>query len=74
MKENLIEFMSERYGWTKEEILNAENFETLDLDSLSLYALVTDTEEKFGVKIETDDMTEIDTPKKFIDYILRIAE
>ena len=69
MREKLIQFFSERYGWTKEEIESAESFEALGLDSLSLYSLVTDCEEKFNIKIDTDDITEIDTPEKFIGYV-----
>lgn len=69
MKEKLTEYLSERYGWTQAEIETAESFEALGLDSLSLYALVTDCEAAFGVKVETDDLTEIDTPKKFIDHL-----
>ena len=69
IREKLTEFLSERYGWTGEEIKEAESFEALGLDSLSLYSLVTECEEKFGVKVDTDDMTEIDTPEKFINYI-----
>lgn len=71
IREKLTGFLSERYGWTIEEIKNAESFEALGLDSLSLYSLVTECEEKFGVKVDTDDMTEIDTPEKFINYLAR---
>ncbi len=71
MREQLIQFMSERYGWSEEEIINAKSFEELGLDSLSLYSLVTDCEEEYNITIDTDDMTEIDTPEKFINYILR---
>lgn len=70
MHEKLLAFLSDRYGWTKAEIETAESFEALGLDSLSLYSLVTDCEKEFGIKIETDDMTEIDTPTKFINYIV----
>lgn len=69
MEKELIAFMAERYGWKEEEIKEAESFEALGLDSLSLYALVTDCEDKFHVTIETDDMTQIDAPEKFIEYV-----
>ncbi len=71
MREQLIQFFSERYGWTADEIETAASFEELGLDSLSLYSLVTDCEETFNVKIDTDDITEIDTPEKFIGYVMR---
>ena len=74
MKEKLMQFLSERYGWTEDEIENSQSFEDLGLDSLSLYSLVTDCEEKFGVKIDTDDMTEIDTPEKFITYVIMMVK
>lgn len=73
MKKQLVQFLSERYGWTEEEIATAQNFEELGLDSLSLYSLVTDCEERFGIKIDTDDMTEIDAPEKFINYIIEVS-
>lgn len=69
IKETMIEMLSERYGWSKEQIESAESFDELGLDSLSLYSLVTDCEEKFAVKIDTDDMTQIDSPEKFIKYL-----
>ncbi len=71
IREKIVEYLSERYGWTREEIKDAESFEALGLDSLSLYSLVADCEEKFGIKVETNDITEIDTPEKFINYLSR---
>lgn len=70
IKETLIAFLSERYGWSEKEILEAKSFEDLGLDSLNLYSLVTDCEEKFKIKFDTDDMTEIDSPEKFIKYVI----
>lgn len=72
MKSELIKFIVERYGWDEEQAMNAESFESLGLDSLSLYSLITDVEETFALKVETDDMTEIDSPRKFIDYIMEV--
>lgn len=69
MKETMIGFLSDKYGWTAEEIEAAEDFEQLGLDSLSLYSLVDECEEKFGIHIDTDDITEINTPEKLIRYV-----
>ncbi|SDY57750.1 MULTISPECIES: acyl carrier protein [Lachnospiraceae] len=74
MKEKLINFIADRYGWDENEMLSVESFEELGLDSLSLYSLVTDTEDEFNVKFDTNDLTLIDSPKKFIEYVIGCIE
>ncbi|MBQ9886954.1 MAG: acyl carrier protein [Lachnospiraceae bacterium] len=74
MRDKIISFVTERYGWTEKEFVEGSSFDDLGLDSLSIYSLVTDAEEEFGIKIETDDMTELDTPQKFVDYLMRCIE
>jgi len=69
MKYEIMKLMSDKYGWTTEEIENATDFEELGLDSLSLYSLVTDCEKEFDIKVDTDDITQINTPEKFISYL-----
>ncbi|MFQ8988757.1 MAG: acyl carrier protein, partial [Intestinibacter sp.] len=58
-----------RYGITKEEAIEKDDFEQLGLDSLSLYSLVDDAEQKFNVEIDTDDITEINSITKIFNYI-----
>ena len=62
-------FICERYGITKEEAIEKDDFEQLGLDSLSLYSLVDDAEQKFNVEIDTDDITEINSITKIFNYI-----
>jgi len=69
VEEEIINMLMNKYGWSEENIMKAENFDELGLDSLSIYSLVTECEEKFNVKIDTDDITEINSPMKFIRYI-----
>ena len=36
----IVEILYEKYGWTREEIFEKDDFEALGMDSLSLYSLV----------------------------------
>ena len=47
--DEFVIFICERYGITKEEAIEKDDFEQLGLDSLSLYSLVDDAEQKFNV-------------------------
>lgn len=69
IKEEFNNMLSEKYGWSTQQILEANDFEELGLDSLSLYSLVSEVEEKYNINIDTDDITDINTPSKFIGYI-----
>lgn len=67
--DEFVIFICERYGITKEEAIEKDDFEQLGLDSLSLYSLVDDAEQKFNVEIDTDDITEINSITKIFNYI-----
>lgn len=44
-------------------------FGELGLDSLSLFALLGDIEEKYQITIDIEDLTEVDSVKKMYRYI-----
>lgn len=69
IKKEFNDILSDKYGWSTEEIIEVDDFEELGLDSLSLYSLVSEAEDYYNIKIDTDDITEINTPSKFIEYI-----
>ena len=60
--DEFVIFICERYGITKEEAIEKDDFEQLGLDSLSLYSLVDDAEQKFNI-------TEINSITKIFNYI-----
>lgn len=67
--DEFIEFLTDRFGYTSEELKKTNSFGELGLDSLSLYNLVTDLEEKFNISIEIEDLTEVDSVEKMYHYI-----
>ena len=67
--DEFVIFICERSGITKEEAIEKDDFEQWGLDSLSLYSLVDDAEQKFNVEIDTDDITEINSITKIFNYI-----
>ena len=54
----------------KEVALDKKMDEFESWDSLSHMELVSNSEEKFGVTLEMDEIVELDTPQKFVDLIL----
>lgn len=70
VQEDIIGIFSDKYGCTKEEIISAENFAILGIDSLSVYSLVCECEELFSVNIDMNDIWDISSPKEFIDYVV----
>jgi acyl carrier protein len=72
--DEFVSFLSERYGVPREEIISDDSFGKIGLDSLSLFSLIEDIEQKFSVKVETEDITEIDTVRKMYDYICQAGE
>lgn len=70
VQEEIIGIFTNKYGCTKEEIINAESFAILGIDSLSIYSLVYECEELFSVNIGMDDIWDISSPKEFIEYIV----
>lgn len=71
-REQIIDFLSEKYGWEKDKIFTTTNFQELGLDSLSLYSIITDIEEMLDIKIDTNDITEINSPIKLINYVEKV--
>lgn len=76
MKYNdFLRFLHERLGVDTEKLEEIDNFGELGVDSLSLFNMITDIEEEFGINIEIDDMTEVDSVKKMYRYITeKVAE
>lgn len=71
-REKILDLLSEKYGWEKEKIINTKDFQELGLDSLSLYSIVSEIEEILDIKIDTNDITEINSPIKIINYVEKI--
>ena len=69
IKEKILELLSERYGWTREEVLNAQRFDDLGLDSLSIYSLIEECESIFNISIQPEDITDVDSPESFIKFV-----
>lgn len=69
VEEEIIQLLMNKYGWTREEVMNSDNFEELGLDSLTIYSLITECETKFQVQLDIDDITDINSAIKFIDYV-----
>ena len=63
-KDKLVELLSDKYGWTEEKIMSAEDFQELGMDSL-----ITDIEDMTGFKFETNDITEVSSPMKILEYM-----
>lgn len=66
---DFLEFLSERYGESVDRIKEINSFGELGLDSLSLFSLIQDIEEKYNIELPVDDLTEIDTVEKMYEYI-----
>ena len=67
--EEFVSLISERYGVDKQELILIDSFEALGFDSLTLYSIVDEVEKKFSVKIDTDDITEINTLSGMYKYV-----
>ena len=62
-------FLSERYGDSVEKIRSVDSFRELGLDSLTIFSIVTDIEEKYNITLPIDHLTVIDTVTKLYDYV-----
>ena len=67
--EKFLEFLSERFGIDIETLETTDSFRELGVDSLSLFNIISDLEEDFDIRIEIEDMTEVDSVKKMFEYI-----
>ena len=67
---NFIDFLSRRFVIDKEKILFDSVFtEDLGIDSLTLYSLISDVENKYNIHMDLDDITQISTVGKVYTYI-----
>lgn len=64
-----LKFLSGRFGLEVNELKKVDNFGELGVDSLSLFSMITDIEEEFNIKIDIDDMTEVNSVSKMYNYI-----
>lgn len=67
--DELVSFLSKKYGVDNNEIIEKDSFAKIGLDSLSLFSLVEEFEQTFNIDIDTEDITEIDTVSKMYKYI-----
>lgn len=79
MKKNIsydefLDFLSDRYGETPENLRKTNSFGGIGLDSLTLFSLIEEIETKYEVKIDVEDLTDIDTIDKMYDYITNYFE
>jgi len=70
MLEKVKEIIEEKLGLDGVEITLDTNFkEDLDIDSLDLFELVMALEEEFGTEIPSEDLENLTTVGKIIEYI-----
>ena len=68
----LAEILEEVAGVSPDDVAEGKSFtEDLDVDSLSMVEVVVAAEEKFGVKIPDDEVTNLRTVGNAVDYIVK---
>ena len=68
--QGLAEIVNEVAGIGVEDVQSDKSFtEDLDVDSLTMVEVVVAAEEKFGVKIPDDELSNLKTVGDAIDYI-----
>lgn len=72
--DEFLSFIGEKYGLSVDEIKETNSFVELGLDSLSLFSLLEEVETMFEVKVEADDISEIDTAEKMYKYLIKGAQ
>lgn len=72
--DNLVDFICDRFGFEKQEVIDKDSFEELGLDSLTLYSIVSKVETMYSIQIDTDDITEINTVSNMYRYISKKNE
>ena len=58
-----------RYGISMEEAKTGCTFMEMGIDSLSLYSMVDELEKKYEMKVDTDDISEIDSLPHLYNYV-----
>lgn len=66
-----LAFLTDRFGVTREELEKVDNFGELGVDSLTLFSMITDVEKEFDIRIDIDDMTEVDSVSKMYANITK---
>ena len=70
MLEQIKEIMEEKLGLEGIELKAETRFkEDLEIDSLDLFDLVMEFEDKFSVEIPSEDLEQLTTVGKVVDYI-----
>lgn len=69
----LTEILTGTFGVPDEEITPDATFESLSLDSLDLVELTLVVEEELGVKIEDEELEDIETVGDAVDAVKRKA-
>ena len=70
MLNELQEIIAEKLGLSAEEVQPAKSLkDDLKADSLDLFDLVTELEEKYEIEIPTEDLDTLVTVQDVIDYI-----
>lgn len=72
--DEFLDFLSQRYGDSVERIRSIDSFRELGLDSLTIFSILTDIEEKYKITLPIDDLTEIDTATKLYNYVINEIE
>lgn len=68
--EDFVAMLAEKFGDTPEHIIEVDDFGELGLDSLSLFSVLTDVEERFGISVKVDDLTEIYGVRAMYKYVV----
>ncbi|TDX01685.1 acyl carrier protein [Dinghuibacter silviterrae] len=62
--------MSEKLGLEQEQIKMTDSFaDDLGVDSLDLFALLTDVEKEFSIKIPDEEAEKLTTVKALVNYL-----
>lgn len=70
MLEKIKALLAEELGVNEEEITEATSFkEDLGADSLDLFELVTNLEEEYNIEIPAEELENLTTVGKVIDYL-----
>lgn len=75
MFQELQEMIAQKLGLSVEEVQPQKNLkDDLKADSLDLFDLVTELEEKYSIEIPTEDLEQMITVQDIMDYIKKNAD
>ena len=72
MLEKIKALLAEELGVNADEITAETSFKDLGADSLDLFELVTNLEEEYNIEIPAEQLEEMTTVGKVIDYLKSI--